>query len=247
MENLEIYNKVRAVPEEAKKTIAAGRLQGMTDINPMWRLKVMTEIFGICGVGWKTKIVRQWRETGANDEVCAFTEIELYVKVNGEWSDAIPGIGGSRFVAKEKNGLYTDDECFKKSYTDAISVACKALGVGADVYFEKDSTKYTLPAQSPPEPAKPLKTQNTVTQTASAEKLQTLQLIDAYIDTEKKKGKSPEGIINAFILGTEYEKKKKELTGYTLDKYGLTTLEELSYEQLREIIYQTNIKAGKIK
>ena len=26
--------------------------------------------------------------------------------------------------------------------TDAISVACKALGMGADVYWEKDTTKY---------------------------------------------------------------------------------------------------------
>ena len=28
------------------------------------------------------------------------------------------------------------------AYTDAISVACKALGVGADVYWQADRTKY---------------------------------------------------------------------------------------------------------
>jgi len=38
--------------------------------------------------------------------------------------------------------MYLSDECFKMALTDAISVAAKALGIGADVYFEKDKTKY---------------------------------------------------------------------------------------------------------
>ena len=54
---------------------------------------------------------------------------------NGEWTEAIEGTGGSSFVANEKNGLYTSDECFKMAYTDALSVACKSLGMGADVYW----------------------------------------------------------------------------------------------------------------
>ena len=46
------------------------------------------------------------------------------------------------FVAKEKSGLYTSDECYKMALTDAISVACKALGMGADIYWQSDRTKY---------------------------------------------------------------------------------------------------------
>lgn len=53
MSNLDLYEKVRQVPQEAQKTIGGGRLKGMTDINPMWRIKTLTEHFGICGVGWK--------------------------------------------------------------------------------------------------------------------------------------------------------------------------------------------------
>lgn len=49
---MEIYNKARVVPGEAKKPIQAGRLKGMTDINPMYRIKTLTELFGPCGVGW---------------------------------------------------------------------------------------------------------------------------------------------------------------------------------------------------
>ena len=142
MDNLYIYEKVRSVPENAQKTIGAGRLKGMTDINPMWRIKVLTEQFGICGIGWKTQIVRVWLDEGANGEIVTNVEILLFVKVDGEWSEGIPGIGGSRLVAKETGGLYTDDECYKKAYTDAISVACKALGVGADIYWN-ENTKYT--------------------------------------------------------------------------------------------------------
>lgn len=143
MGNLELYEKVRAVPEIARKEIKGGRLKGMTDINPMWRIKTLTEQFGMCGIGWKPEIVRTWLDVGVGNEVVANVEIKLYVMVDGIWSDGIPGIGGSRFVAKETGGLFTDDEAYKKAYTDALSVACKSLGIGADVYWEKDSTKYS--------------------------------------------------------------------------------------------------------
>lgn len=143
MDNLKIWNNVREVPGEAKKSISGGRLRGMTDINPMWRLKILTEQFGICGFGWKYEILDERLEASVNGEIAAFVKINLYVKMEGEWSAPIPGTGGNAFVAKEKEGLRTSDECFKMALTDAISVACKALGIGADVYWQNDKTKYT--------------------------------------------------------------------------------------------------------
>ena len=139
---MNFYNRLKAVPPEAKKEIKGGRLKGMTDINPMWRIKKLTETFGACGFGWKYAIKEKRLENGANGEIAAFVEIDLFVKVDDQWSEAIPGVGGSSFVSNEQKGLYTSDECFKMALTDAISVSCKALGVGADVYFEKDTTKY---------------------------------------------------------------------------------------------------------
>ena len=135
MENLEIYNKLKEVPEEAQKKINGGRLNGMTDIKPMWRIEKLTEVFGICGFGWKTKIKNKEIIDGANGEKIAIVDIDLYVKIDGKWSDAIEGTGGSSFVTNEIKGLYTSDECFKMAYTDAISVACKSLGMGADIYW----------------------------------------------------------------------------------------------------------------
>ena len=51
-DNLSIYERVRSVPTEAKKAIEAGRLKGKSDINPMWRIKKLTEDFGPVGFGW---------------------------------------------------------------------------------------------------------------------------------------------------------------------------------------------------
>lgn len=151
MENLKIYNALKKVPNNAKTQIEAGRLKGKTNINPMWRIKALTEHFGPCGIGWKYEITSKNTVPGANDEVVAFVDINLYVKVDGVWSDPIPGTGGASFVAKERGGLYTSDECFKMALTDAISVSCKALGVAADVYWGNDATKY----DAPPAPEKP--------------------------------------------------------------------------------------------
>ena len=160
MSNLHIYNAVRSVPVEAKKAISGGRLNGKTDINPMWRIKSLTEQFGPCGFGWRYEITDKRLEKGFGDEVAAFVDINLYVKVNGEWSEAIPGTGGAAFVAKEKAGPYTSDECYKMALTDALSVACKALGVGADVYWDKDASKYDKPQETPPQAAQaPVKPQ----------------------------------------------------------------------------------------
>ena len=151
-DNMRIYDAVRAVPEEAKRAITAGRLKGKTDINPMWRIKALTEQFGPCGDGWGYTIDRLWIEEGAKGEKCAFAQISLWYKLeDGTRSDPIVGIGGNMLVANETKGPYTSDECYKRALTDAISVACKALGFGADVYWSADRTKYTT-QQEPQKP-----------------------------------------------------------------------------------------------
>ena len=142
MDNMQIYNAYRSVPQEAQKPIQAGRLKGMTDINPMWRIKSLTEAFGPCGIGWYTETTKQWTEPGNEGQVMAFCNLLLYVKVDGEWSKGIEGTGGSTLIAKERNGLYSSDEAYKMAYTDALSVACKSLGFAADIYYAKDRTKY---------------------------------------------------------------------------------------------------------
>ena len=154
--NMRIYDAVRAVPPEAIKPITAGRLKGKSDINPMWRIKKLTEQFGPCGEGWYTEGVRYWTVIQEKSlEMAVFCELQLHTKGENGWSAPIYGIGGNTVIAAEKNGLYLDDEAYKKAYTDALSVACKALGIGADVYWQSDRTKYsgvTETDDSKPEP-----------------------------------------------------------------------------------------------
>lgn len=152
-DNMRLWEAVRKPPKEALRKIEAGRLKGKTDINPVFRLKTLTEQFGPCGIGWKYTIKSERFEPGPDGVVAAFVDIDLYVKMGDEWSEAIPGTGGSMFVSKEKGSLYTDDEALKKALTDAISVSCKALGVAADIYWEKDPTKYTDPERAAQKPA----------------------------------------------------------------------------------------------
>lgn len=137
MKNLDLWNQIRTVPEDAKKTIMGGRLKGMTDISPMWRYMELTRHFGPCGFGWKYVVEKLWTENGVDDQVCAFASVNLFLKKDGEWSEPIPGIGGSMLTAKEKSGLHTSDEAYKMAVTDALSVCCKMLGMGADVYWSQ--------------------------------------------------------------------------------------------------------------
>ena len=145
-DNMTLWNSWRQAPEEAKKPITAGRLKGMTDINPMWRYKMLTERFGPCGTGWYTDDEQYELHPGGQDQVVVACRLKLYYRdpESGEWSKGVAGQGGSMLVAAETKGLYTNDEAFKMAYTDAVSVACKQLGIGADVYWSRGETKYSL-------------------------------------------------------------------------------------------------------
>jgi hypothetical protein len=150
--NMTSWNLVKTPPETALKQITGGRLKGMTDISPMWRIQVMTEVYGACGIGWTYEIKRTWQEPGAEGQIAAFCEVELLIKDKSEWSRGIPGLGGSMFVAQETRGLYTSDEAYKMALTDALSVAMKAIGVGADIYMGKQNESKYSPKTFEPVP-----------------------------------------------------------------------------------------------
>jgi hypothetical protein len=181
-DNLRLYDKFRKVPEEAKKPIEAGRLKGMTDINPMYRIKALTEQFGPCGIGWWYVIKDKHIERMDDGQVAAFVDIDLYYELEGKQSYAIPGTGGSMLVAQERNGLHVSDECYKMALTDAISVACKSLGIGADVYWQKDRTKYSDVHDEPVKQAEKKAVEQKKTDTATHSKR---GLIEAYCTKHK--------------------------------------------------------------
>ena len=143
-DNLHIYRQVSSVPEDAQKPFESSWGKKLTEINGMWRIQKLTELFGPCGEGWFTEVTRQERVDFPNGEVCVFTDINLYLKdtKTGRWSKPIRGTGGNRLVLKNADGLFIDDEAYKKAYTDALGIACKALGFGADIYWGRNDSKY---------------------------------------------------------------------------------------------------------
>jgi len=142
MEKLEFWDKYKSVPDNALKEFNNGKFSG-TDINTIWRMRCLTETFGMCGIGWYYEIKRLWTEQVESD-VFAFAEIELYVKVDNEWSKGISGTGGNKLARATSSGkVSTSDEAYKMAVTDAFGVACRNLGIGADVYWANDKTKYT--------------------------------------------------------------------------------------------------------
>ena len=141
--NMRHWEKLDRPPLTALKKISGGRMNGKSDINPMWRIQAMTDVFGPCGSGWKYSIDKLWMEAGGKDEIAAFALVSVSYREGEVWSEPLPGIGGSMFVAQESKGAFTSDEAYKMAVTDALSVALKALGVAAEIYLGNfDGSKY---------------------------------------------------------------------------------------------------------
>ena len=142
MENLEIYNRVADVPKTAQREFANGRFKG-TDINPMWRIKILTEVFGPCGVGFKWSEPRFWEREDGN-VVTVHCKLAMQYKTAEGWSAEVWGVGGNtlRYVTR-KGDTRVSDEAYKMAYTDAQSNCAKQIGVGANIWWQGEQTKYT--------------------------------------------------------------------------------------------------------
>ncbi len=152
MIDLELWDKLKTPPPEALKKIKAGRLKGMSDISPQWRYKIMTKVFGPCGIGWKFTVDKMWTEPGSEGQSFAFVLVSIMYKNLQEWSLPVQGVGGSMLIAKERAGLHCSDEAFKMATTDAIGTALKMIGVAADVYEGLCDSKYKDPTDQTPQP-----------------------------------------------------------------------------------------------
>ena len=192
-EKLSIYNQCKTVPDEAKKEIKGGRLKGMTDINPMWRIKKLTEMFGPCGIGWVIENeTYTYKESDATGEVTVVYELDLKYMYDGEWSLPVHGIGGAFFISQERDGLYADDEALKKARTDALSVACKSLGVGASVYWDRDpDSKYESDTEGDTKPARTATPKQQAQAQAPAQKTETKTAPKSTATKEQAPAKTP--------------------------------------------------------
>ena len=125
-------------PKHTKSFSRAGGFKG-TAIKPMFSFRRMTEEFGACGEGWGVN-EPIFQVAHANEEVLVYCTVSVW---HGNRENVVFGVGGDKVAGKNRNGPFTDDEAFKKAFTDAVTNALKLIGVGADVHMGLfDDNKY---------------------------------------------------------------------------------------------------------
>lgn len=147
-DNLALWEKLgRTDPAHTKGFKRGGGFTG-TAIKPMWSYKRMTEEFGPCGTGWGVGEPSFQVVNGDNREILVYCTASIWY---GEDRRTVYGVGGDKIVTHIKASTQynrperweSDDEAFKKAFTDAITNALKLIGVGADVHMGLfDDSKY---------------------------------------------------------------------------------------------------------
>lgn len=126
-------------PSHTKQFKRSGGFSG-TAIKPMWSYRRMTEEYGPCGEGWGINEPSFQVVPGPEGEVLVYCTVSIW---HGVRDRTVFGVGGDKVVGKNKYGLSSDDEAFKKAFTDAVTNALKLIGVGADVHMGMfDDSKY---------------------------------------------------------------------------------------------------------
>lgn len=149
-ENTKLWDMLGKTDPKATKSFTRGGGFKGTAIKPMWAFHRLTEEFGPCGTGWGVGEPSFQVVPGENREVLVYCTVSGWYSWEGE-RRIVYGVGGDKVVSYIKaNEQYnrperweSDDEAFKKAFTDALTNAFKFVGVGADVHMGLfDDSKY---------------------------------------------------------------------------------------------------------
>lgn len=219
----DIYTRLSRVPQDALRTISAGKLKGKSDINPQWRYEALTDIFGLCGEGWKYEITNtQTIPVPSTGELMIFVSLNLYYKTKDGWSEAIPGHGGDFLIVKDKNGIHGNDEALKMAVTDALGTAAKMIGVAASVYRGKFDGKYTK--QSSYEP-------NSQPRTTSREDGQPKK--QQQPAQQESQAYSKNKLMLAIVSMTRKSKELNDKAGIWIEELGYRSINDMSVEDMK--------------
>lgn len=152
-DNLEIWNALgKTDPSATKPFKRSGGFSG-TAVKPMWIIKRLTERFGPAGIGWGVNQPSFEVVHASEGEVLVYCTVSAW---HGDKANVLWGVGGDKAVGKNKYGLVTDDEAFKKAFTDAVNNAFKTIGVAADIHmgqFDDDKYVAAMEREFAPAPA----------------------------------------------------------------------------------------------
>lgn len=125
------------------KQFQRGGFRG-TATRPIWNEMRLTEHFGPCGLGWgfrKPGFTLTPTVDGQHLVICL---LECWY-ADGDGNPAsLWGIGGDTILKMNRDGkVSSDDESYKKAFTDALGNAFKHIGVNADIHMGMfDDSKY---------------------------------------------------------------------------------------------------------
>lgn len=125
-------------PKHTKGFKRPGGFTG-TALKPQWVWRKLTEQFGPFGVGWGCE-KPEFQLVTTEKEILVYCTVQGW---HGERGNIAFGVGGDKVLSVGKYGPTTDDEAFKKAFTDALMNAFKFVGVGADIHMGQfDDSKY---------------------------------------------------------------------------------------------------------
>ena len=220
MSNTRIWDALsKTDPKHTKGFKRAGGFGG-TAIKPIYTTQKMTEEFGPAGWGWGMFEPTFQVVNGSEGQIAVYCTVGLWYMDQQTKSGpyTVYGVGGDMIVVKQSNGLRTDDEAFKKAFTDAVGNAMKHLGMSADVHMGLfEDSKYVREMQE--EFAEPARTPSKAT-AKPVEAPKTFAAFGASITSAK----TPDDLKDAFAviwksslsqsdkdtLKTAYEAKKAE-------------------------------------
>jgi hypothetical protein len=152
MSKTELWDRLgKTDPKHTKSFQRSGGFKG-TAIKPMFSYRRMTEEFGPCGVGWGVN-EPSFQVVSAGDEILVYCTVSVW---HTSRDNVTFGVGGDKVCGKNRNGTFTDDEAFKKAFTDGVTNALKLIGVGADVHMGLfDDQKYVNSIRENPHVTRP--------------------------------------------------------------------------------------------
>lgn len=241
-DNLWVWNAGAEVPKKACKAFDRGAFKG-TDINRMWRIQILTDLFGPAGIGWSWKIIdtHTYKLEGL-DRVVIFArgELRLFDKETKQWSEPIIGFGGNDLVIVNKDGrIRINDEAEKMVDTDAFGHACSKLGIGASVYWN-EATKYTSADDDVGYVQKPKTTAIPVKQTVPKKDpfFKTADDIAAEKADDQRKTTKMElvGKVREYQEDAVYGAMAAVVTEEVLKEYNQDRIEGLNIDRLKDLI-----------
>ena len=130
--NMKIWETLSKTNPKFTKPLPGYGGKKLTTIDPMYQIKMMTDLFGPVGIGWKYKVDYKYIDG------LVFAEVTIKYFTD-EWHEYGPVCSVQNLSKRDK----LDDEAPKKAMTDAMTKAFSHLGMSADVFMGKfDDSKY---------------------------------------------------------------------------------------------------------